>query len=54
MGDNLFSGLGQLGLGDLEGVGVFEEEKKEEKKISIFDIPDIDGQESIFDIFKNL
>ncbi len=49
MGDNLFSGLGQLGLGDLEGVGVFEEEKKEEKKEEVSKPKEVTEEEILYD-----
>lgn len=49
MDNNLFSGLGQLGLGDLENTNVFEEEKKEENKAVVEKPKEVVEEEILYD-----
>lgn len=48
MSDNLFSGLESLGLGDMQGVDIFEEEKKPEKQQEVKE-PEITEEELLYD-----
>lgn len=48
MSDNLFSGLEQLGLGDMSGLEVFEEEKKKEQEKEV-KTPEITEEELLYD-----
>lgn len=48
MSDNLFSGLEQLGLGDMSGLEVFEEEKKQEQEKEV-KTPEITEEELLYD-----
>lgn len=50
MSDNLFSGLEQLGLGDMSGLEVFEEEKKkEQEKEKEVKSPEASEEELLYD-----
>lgn len=48
MSDNLFSGLEQLGLGDMSGLDVFEEEKKQEQEKEVKS-PEVTEEELLYD-----